>query len=169
MTEDVLVQMLLELGGGIVRDERDVELARAAGRWAAASGSWVLHLSNGFFFEIETLTFWIRANRREQVLEIQVKLAAGGWQIHARHQIAHLGHGLDVLAAEDLLPPRFSTLGRRALDAHAGVLWRYAKHLRVEHGESMTDWACGVAEAATSAESISGILPGMVTGCHASG
>lgn len=170
MTEDLLVQMLLELGGGIVRDERDVELARAAGRWAVESGGWVLHLNNGFFFEIQALTFWILANPREQVLEIQVRLGPGhGWQVHARHRVAHLGHGLDLLAAEELLPPRFSTLGRRALDAHAAVLWRYAKHLITEHGDDMTDWAYGVADAATCAERGAGTMQAVMAGCPGDG
>jgi hypothetical protein len=43
-----------------------------------------------------------------------------------RHRIAHVGHGLDVLAAEDLLPARFSTIGRKALDDYAEALDRAA-------------------------------------------
>ncbi len=69
------------------------------------------------------------------MLEIRTRLAPGrGWLTHARHRIAHVGQGLDVLAAEDLLPARFSTLGRRALDDYAealdraaGEFWRLAQ------------------------------------------
>lgn len=126
MAEDLLVQMLLEVGGGAVADERDVDLARAAAAWATAHG-WQLHLHNSFFFEVDALAFWILANRVEQVLEIRTRLAPGkGWLVHARHRIAHLGHGLDVLAAEELLPPQFSPLGRRALFGFAEALDRAA-------------------------------------------
>ncbi len=127
MAEDTLVAMLLEVAGGTVADERDIELARAAARWATEHAGWKLHLHNSFFFEVEAVGFWILANRSQQVLEIRTRLAGGrGWLTHARHCIAHLGQGLDILAAEGLLPPRFSTLGQRALDDYAEALDRGA-------------------------------------------
>jgi len=137
MAEDTFVQMLLEVAGGQVADERDVGLARAAARWAVERGHWQAHLSNGFFFEIETLTFWILVNRVEQVLEIRTRLAAGkGWLVHARHRIAHVGQGLDVLATEGLLPPRFSALGRQALDDYAEAMDRAAAEMASGRGFS---------------------------------
>jgi hypothetical protein len=130
MAEDALVAMLLEVAGGQVAGERDVKLARAAARWATEYAGWKLHLYNSFFFEVEAVGFWILANRSEQVLEIRTRLAGGrGWLTHARHRIAHLGQGLDVLAAEGLLPARFSTLGQRALDDYADALDRGASTL----------------------------------------
>jgi hypothetical protein len=127
MAEDALVQMLLDVAGGTVADERDVVLARAAARWASTHAGWRLHLCNSFFVEVETLSWWILAVRAEQLLEIRVRLGPGlGWHTHAQHHIAHLGHGLDVLAAEELLPARFSTLGRLALEDFAESLDRGA-------------------------------------------
>lgn len=125
--EDTLVQMLLEVAGGQVADERDVPLARAAARWASRHAGWQLHLHNSFFFEVQSLSFWILANRVDQVLEIRTRLEPGkGWLVHARHRIAHLGHGLNVLAGEELLPARFSPLGRQALDDWAESMDRAA-------------------------------------------
>lgn len=147
MAEDTLVGMLLEVAGGQVDDERDIELARAAARWATEHAGWKLHLHNSFFVEYETLSFWILAVSSTQVLEIRTRLAAGrGWLTHARHEIAHVGHGLDVLAAEGLLPARFCTLGRRALDDYAEAMdraasefWRRAQEVTpdeiAEYGE----------------------------------
>jgi hypothetical protein len=139
--EDALVQMLLEVAGGAVEDERDIVLARAAAAWAARNTGWQMHLHNSFFFEVQTLSFWILANRGEQALEIRTRLAPGhGWLVHARHRIAHVGHGLDVLASEGLLPGRFSTLGRQALEDYAEALDRGAARIfqeanRVDGGQ----------------------------------
>jgi hypothetical protein len=149
MAEDALVQMLLEVAGGAVADERDVELARAAARWAQKVAGWQLHLHNSFVVEREGLCFWILGNRAEQVLEIRARITADGpYRTHVRHRIAHLGHGLDVLAGEDLIPARFCTLGRRALDDHAEALdraadelWRLAHLPGVNEGEGeWYDW-----------------------------
>jgi hypothetical protein len=127
MAEDTLVRMLLEVAGGEVADQRDVALARAAARWAIKQGGWQLHLDNSFFFEVETLSFWILAIRPEQLLEIRTRLAPGkGWLSHARHRIAHLGQGLDVLATEGMIPAEFSTLGYRALESYAEAMDRAA-------------------------------------------
>jgi len=132
VTEETLVGMLLDVAGGEVADERDVQLARYAARWAAGHG-WKLHLHNSFFFEIETLSFWILAARSSQTLEIRVRLGDGrGWQTHARHRVAHVGHGLAILVDEGLLPACFSPIGRQALedfdalDRGASPLWRHA-------------------------------------------
>jgi hypothetical protein len=130
MAEDALVGMLLEVAGGTVVDDRDVELARAAARWATEHAGWKLHLRNSFFFEVDALSFWILVNRIEQVLEIRTRLEPGkGWLIHARHRIGDVGHGLDVLAAEGLLPAQFSTLGRRALADYADAMDETAGNL----------------------------------------
>lgn len=130
MAEDTLVRMLLEVAGGAVADERDVELTRAAARWAHDVAGWRLHLHNGFVFERNGMCFWVLANRPDQVLEIRISSDMRfRWTTHARHRIAHLGHGLDVLAAEDLLPARFSTIGRKALDDYAEALDRAASRL----------------------------------------
>lgn len=129
MTEDTLVQMLLEVAGGAVTDERDIVLARSAARWAHRHG-WKLHLHNSFFIELQALSWWILAVRAEQLLEIRVRLEPGqGWLTHSRHQIADLGHGLNVLAAERLIPARFCTLGREALEDYAEAIDRGAAEM----------------------------------------
>jgi hypothetical protein len=98
MAEDAFVSMLLEVAGGTIVDDSDVDAARAA-------------------------ALWILAYRTQQVLEIRTRLAPGkGWLTHARHQIGDLGHGLDILAAEGLLPAEFSALGRRALGSYAEAM-----------------------------------------------
>lgn len=133
MAEDALVQMLLEAAGGSVTDDRDVALARAAARWATEQAGWKLHLFNSFFFEVEALSFWILLNRTEQVLEIRTRLAPGkGWLVHARHRIDNLGQGLDVLAAEGLLPDHFAPIGRRALERYAAAMDRAASELAAQ-------------------------------------
>lgn len=140
MAEDTFVSMLLEVAGGQVADERDIELARAAARWATEHAGWKLHLHNSFFFEVETLQFWILVIRSSQLLEIRTRLAPGrGWLTHAQHRIAHIGHGLDVLAAEGLLPARFSTLGRRALDDYAEAMDRVASEFWRRGQEATAD------------------------------
>jgi hypothetical protein len=152
MAEDTLVQMLLEVADGNVVDDRDIDLARAAARWAHEYGKWLPYLNNSFIFQRNGMHFWVVAKRSEQVLE--VRASAGRrhrWTVHARHRIAHLGHGLNVLVTEELLPERYSPIGRRALEDHAEVLWRAAKRTSTA-GAEMTDWACGLAEAASSAE-----------------
>lgn len=158
MAEDALVQMLLEMAGGVVADDRDIELARSAARWATEVAGWQLRLHNSFVFEREGMHFWVFGNRVEQILEIRVRLVEGGaYRAHVRHRIAHLGHGLDVLAGEDLIPARFCTLGRRALEDHAEALDRAAMRLITgPTGASLFDWACGLSEAAESARRFAG-------------
>jgi hypothetical protein len=140
MAEDALVRMLLDVAGGNVGLQRDVALARAAARWAVQHGGWQLHLNNGFFLEVQTLSFWILANRSEKVLEIRARLAPGkGWLTHARHRIAHLGQGLDVLAAEGLLPAEYSTLGYQALEHYADAMDRAAGEFSRRAQEATTE------------------------------
>lgn len=158
MAEDLLVQMLLDVAGAAVTDDRDIKLARAAARWAEQVAGWRPHLHNSFAFQRHGLGFWVLGDRTEQILEIRVRLADDlPYRTHARHRIAHLGHGLDVLAGEDLIPARFCTLGRRALEDHAEVLDRAAIQLATgANGPVMMDWACGLAEAAASARRYAG-------------
>lgn len=165
MAEDTLVQMLLEAADGAVADDRDVELARAAARWATEVAGWQLHLHNGFVFDRDALAYWVRHNVTEQVLEIRVRIdgVRPTYRTHARHHIAHLGHGLDVLASEHMIPARFCTLGRRALEDHAEVLERAAARLWAETAElpdadraSRLDRALGLVDAAESARRFAG-------------
>lgn len=164
MAEDSFVQMLLEAAAGEVTDERDIGLARVAGRWALTAGGWQLHLHNGFYVPGEGMDRWVLVNRPDQRLEVRVRIAGADWRPHVSHTIAHVGHALDVLAAEDLLPARFSTLGRRALEGHAEVLERAAGRVReAARGEDNTlayaglvARAVGLCEAAESARRYAG-------------
>lgn len=131
MAEDAFVRMLLEAAGGNVADERDVVLARAAGAWAHRHG-WRSYLGEGqgMICGHSGLEFWIDDAPSRDALMVMVRIAPGtGWRKHARYPVAHLGHGLDVLAAEGLIPARFSTIGRRALEDFAEALDRGASAL----------------------------------------
>lgn len=153
MAEDAFVRMLLEAADGTVADERDIELARAAGRWALSHG-WRPYLGDGqgFVCGHNGLEFWVDDAPSRDALVVMVRISPGrGWRAHARYPVDHVGHALDLLAAEGLLPARFSTIGRRALADHAEVLWRAAKRV-LDIDDAMFDWACGLAEAAASAE-----------------
>lgn len=148
MAEDAFVRMLLVAAGGYVTDERDVELARAAGAWAGRNG-WRPYLGDcqGFTCGRGSLEFWIDGVNAPDALLILARLQPGtGWKIHSRYPVANLGHALDVLAAEQLLPARFSTIGRRtledfgeALDRGASKLWEMAEQTTpveiAEYGE----------------------------------
>ncbi len=130
MVEEVLVQMLLEAGGGEVLDGQDLDLARAAAAWAVQDAGWQLHLNNSFFVEVQALSFWILLVRATQTLDIRVRLSdQPGWQTHSRHHVAHLGHALEVLVAEGMLPARFAPAGRRALEDYATALDRASARL----------------------------------------
>jgi hypothetical protein len=131
MTEDSVFQMLMEVAAGTVADERDVELAQAAAAWAARNDHWQPHLHNAFTFTRNGMRFLVTAYGAGQVLEIKVRAEGSpmGWQMHTRSRIAHLGHALNVLATEDLIPARFSTLGRSALDDYSEVCERSARRL----------------------------------------
>lgn len=129
MAEDAFVRMLLEAAGGNVADERDVELARAAGAWAYDHG-WRPYLGEhqGFVCGHNGLEFWVDDVPSRDALMVMARIQPGaGWKAHARYPVAHLGHALDVLAAEGLIPARFSTIGRRALDDYAEALDRAAR------------------------------------------
>jgi hypothetical protein len=131
MAEDAFVQMLLEAAGGNVADERDVTLARAAGAWAHRNG-WRPYLGahQGFICGHSGLEFWVDDVPTRDALLVMVRIHPGkSWRSHARYPIAHLGHALDVLAAEGLIPPRFSTIGRRALEDFAEALDRSASKM----------------------------------------
>jgi hypothetical protein len=129
MAENGFVQTLLEAAAGNVADERDVELARAASAWAYRNG-WRAHLGAGFVCDCNNLQFRVDSDVERDALTVMVRLRPGpGWKLHARYPIAHLGHALDVLAAEGLIPARFSTIGRRALEDHAEALDRGAAEL----------------------------------------
>lgn len=132
MAEDAFVRMLLVAAGGHVTDERDVELARAAGAWAYEHG-WRPYLGDcqGFVCGRNGLEFWVDGASAPDALLILVRLQPGtGWKIHCRYPVANLGHALNVLVAEELLPDRFSTIGRRALEDHAAALERSAAFIR---------------------------------------
>lgn len=126
-----MVAMLLEAAAGVIADERDILQARVAARWTRQVAGWRLHLDRGFVFDRNGMQFWVHTDRiYGPGLEIQVRAAgANRWQTHATHRIAHLGHGLDVLAAEDLIPAYLSTLARRALEDYAETLDRSARRL----------------------------------------
>lgn len=119
--EEDFVRMLLEAAGGNVADQRDVELARAAGNWALRNG-WSQYIANGegFICDREGLQFWINDTAARDALMIMVRISPGtGWQVHGRYPVAHVGHALDLLAAEELLPPQFSAIARRVTEASA--------------------------------------------------
>lgn len=142
MAEDAFVRMLLEAADGTVADERDIELARAAGRWALSHG-WRPYIGEGqgFVCGHNGLEFWVDDAPSRDALVLMVRIEPGrGWKTHARYPVDHVGHALDLLAAEGLLPARFSTIGRRALDDYAEALDRAATHF----------WM--MAETATAAE-----------------
>lgn len=128
MAEDLMIQTLMQVAGGNVIDQRDIELARAAARWAHASAGWLPHPNGGFTFEREFLHYWILGtDGAGQHLEIRVGPGGGNWHTHLQARIDHVGHALDVLAAEDLIPARFCTLGRRALEDFAAASERSAR------------------------------------------
>jgi len=131
MAEDAFVRMLLESAGGNVVDERDVVLARAAAAWALRHG-WRPYLGDhqGFVGGHNGLEFWVDDAPTRDALMILARVQPGtGWKAHGRYPIAHLGHALDVLAAEGLIPARFSTIGQRALEDYAEALDRSASVL----------------------------------------
>lgn len=159
MSEDGFVRMLLEAAGGNVADERDVELARAASTWALSHG-WRPYLgdSQGYVRRRASLEWWVDDAPTRDALMIHVRLQPGtGWKRHGRYPVAHLGHALDLLAVEQLIPARFSTLGRQALEDHAEALQRAARQLVTGDGpDGQTVWAAALAEAAESARRFSG-------------
>lgn len=117
-----MVRMLMEVAAGNVLDDRDIVLARAAARWAHTSGGWRPHLHNSFVFERNGLHYWVLA---DQALSLEIRVGQPGiWHPHLRARIDHVGHALNVLAAEELIPARFSTLARAALDDFAEALQR---------------------------------------------
>lgn len=128
MIEDRFVQMLLEAAAGSVADERDLELARAAASWALTH-NWqpvpgTFSAVEGFLIPGEGMDRWIANRGTEPRLVIQVRLDGGEWCQHVSWPVDSLGHALDLLAAEQLIPARFSTIGRRAVLDHATVLDR---------------------------------------------
>lgn len=162
MSEDAFVRMLLEAADGVVTDERDVDLARAAATWALqpasrGGGGWRSYLDDGFLIARSGLQYWVSAAAYRGRLIVMVRLEPGTcWRQHGQWQIADLGHALNVLANERLLPARFCTLGREALEDHAEALDRAAERLMDGPDATvMTDWACGLAEAAASARRFS--------------
>lgn len=117
MAEDSFVQMLLQAAQGSIEDERDVQLARDAGRWAVTEGGWKLHLHNGFFVPGTTLQRWVLVNRPDNLLTIRVRAAGRkNWVLHDERVVADLGHGLDLLAGEYLIPGRLCPIGRSAVE-----------------------------------------------------
>jgi hypothetical protein len=126
MSEDAMVRLLLEVSGGCVLDDRDTALAQAAARWAHGFGRWRPYDGNGFIYERDGMTYRIMAGAA-QMLEIRVCIGGRHWVTHLQARIEHLGHGLDLLATEGLLPARFSTLGRRALEDYAQACDRSSK------------------------------------------
>lgn len=154
MSEDGFVRMLLEAAGGEVTDERDLQLARNAAHWALNHGWQPSPYGDdqGFICNRGGLQFWVDDTSSRDALMVMVRLdSSADWRTHGRYPIAHLGHALDVLTAEGLLPAWFSTISRSALEGHAEVLWRAAKRVLAQD-ESLADWACGLAEAAESAK-----------------
>ncbi len=127
MAEDAFVQMLLKAAGGHVDDERDMDLAQAAALWASQpQHGWRPYLQ-GFIRGHNGLEFWVDGMVAPEALLILVRLQPGtGWKVHGRYPVAHLGHALDVLAAEGLIPAQFCTIGRRALGNYAEALDRAA-------------------------------------------
>jgi hypothetical protein len=158
MSEDAFVRMLLEAAGGNVVDERDVELARAAARWALKpKNNWRRYL-DGFICGHDGLEFWVQHTPSRDALTVMVRLTPGtGWNQHGRYPVAHLGHALDLLAAEGLLPARFSTIGRRALEDHAEAMSRAARQLiQGDSPDGQTVWAAALSDAADSARRFAG-------------
>jgi hypothetical protein len=128
MAEDTMVRMLMEVAGGNVVDDRDIALARAAGRWAHAIAGWQPYPDGGFVFDRGFLSYWVAGtDGAGQYLEIRVGPGGGNWHTHLATRIDHVGHALNILAAEDLIPARFSTLGRQALDDYATASERSAQ------------------------------------------
>lgn len=124
MSENGFVQMLLEAAGGSIADQRDMELACAGAQWALSHG-WRPYLGayQGYVGGNRGLEFWVNDTPTRDALMVMVRVAPGtAWKVHARYPVAHLGHALDILAAEELIPARFSTIGRRALEGHAEAL-----------------------------------------------
>jgi hypothetical protein len=132
MVENSFVQMLRDVASGEVADVRDLGLAVAAGEWALAGNHprWQADpVIAGYLIPGNGIERWVGVNEIEQELEVRVRIDGSRWQQHATHRIAHVGHALDVLAAEELIPARFSTLGRRALEDQAESLDRAAARL----------------------------------------
>lgn len=128
MAEDEMVAMLLEAADGVIHDERDIAQARLAARWVREVAGWRVLPSCGFIHERNGMQFWVLTDQAHGPM-LQVRARAAGaelWRTHATHRIAHLGHGLDVLAAEELIPAYLSTLGRRALEDYAEAMDRSA-------------------------------------------
>lgn len=130
MSEDRFVAMLLAAAGDVVTDQRDIELARSAGAWALRNG-WEPYLNDGWVCTRPGgLQFWVDDTPSPGALLISVRLEPGRpWRTHVRAPVADLGQALDKLAGERLLPARFCTLGRAALDDYAEALDRAASSL----------------------------------------
>ena len=143
MAEEAMARMLLDVAGDRVEDKRDLDLARAAARWATTQGHWQPHLHNGFFFERSGVCFWL-LTIGSQHLELRMRLQAQApWIQHFSRPVAHLGHALDVLASEGLIPARYSPLTRRVLEDLAAAHECSAQVLAELAGED----DCGVADA----------------------
>lgn len=129
MAEDAMVQLLMDISSCTVEDEHDIVLARAAGRWAHAVAGWRPYQHSGFVFEKSGLHFWVLGAN----LKLQVRVSPDNkrsWHTHLECRIDHVGHALNVLGAEELLPARFSPMGRRALEDYATCLDRSAAVMR---------------------------------------
>jgi hypothetical protein len=166
MVENSFVQMVSDVAGGEVADVRDIALAVAAGQWALDGDTprWQESGAGGWVIPGNGMDHWVTMDDEFQELVVRVSINGSEWDIHVSHKIAHIGHALDVLAAEDLIPARFSTLGRRALEDHAEALDRAAAKIwavaRPGGGEPAHDGlmsrVLGLNQAADSARRFSG-------------
>lgn len=137
-----MVQMLMEVSGGNVLDDRDIALARAAGRWAHSCAGWRPHLHNSFVFQNGAgLHFWVLAVGG-QTLEVRVGPGQGIWHTHLEVRVDDVGHALNLLAAEGLIPARFSTLGRGVLEDFAESLERSGTVMAELADDFDADQAC---------------------------
>jgi hypothetical protein len=126
----------------------DVAAARAVLAWAKSVG--VTHLPG-------RPRTWVSADRQRMLLRLGPGVALDRLDkptciLHA----ASVTEMLSMLAALQVIPARFSSLGRLALAAHAEACFRHAQHLIREHGPELatpagSGWLAAWQEAADSA------------------
>lgn len=131
MADDLFTRMLMRaaMGDGDPSSRSDAAAAGVCLTGSGPYGGWEFHANTGGFIHRDK-GYGMHAVAEAGELEFVWRAPDGSWPVRGvAFPITSVRHALDLLVCQNILPARFSTAGRRALQDLAEAHGRFSRQL----------------------------------------